>query len=172
MQINVRPAGPIDAEAAAEVLCASISALCIEDHGNDPKVLARWLANKTPDNVRTWIEAPGRVVVAENRDRFVGIGAAIPSGEILLNYVLPEARFRGVSKAVLCALEAYLRGNGRARSTLCSTRTAHRLYRAAGYVDSGAPETWDGVAAYPMTKDLSVEAFQHDEASHARPAGG
>ena len=110
--VGVRLARADDAEEAAAVLRASIADLCVADHGREPEIVARWLANKTPTDVRSWIEAPGRVVVAEERGRIVGVGAAVASGWITLNYVLPEARFRGVSKAVLGALEAYLRAEG------------------------------------------------------------
>ena len=77
-----------------------------------------------------------------------------PLAQVTLNYVVPEARFRGVSKELLSALEAYLRAEGHARSTLSSTRTAHRLYLAAGYVDAGEPQSWRGLTAFPMVKDL------------------
>ena len=157
----MRRARAVDAEQATAVLRASISALCVADHGNDPQVLACWLANKTPGDVRTWIEGPGRFVVAEEHGRIVSVGAAMASGDITLNYVLPEARFRGVSKAVLGALEAHLRSQGLTRSTLSSTRTAHRFYRAMGYramgyVDAEIPQVQDELGANRMFKDLSI----------------
>ena len=155
---GVRSAQPADAEEATAVLRASISVLCVADHDNDPEFLARWLENKTPRNVRTWTESPGRFVVAEEPGRIVGVGTVLASGEITLNYVLPEARFRGVSKAVLDSLEGYLCANGTTRATLVSTRTAHRFYRAMGYVDVGQPEVADGLAEFRMFKYLSTPA--------------
>lgn len=152
--IGVRQAHPDDAEAAAAVLCASIGDLCVADHGNDPEIVARWLANKTPRDIRRWIEAPGRLYVAERYGRIVGVGAAATTGQVTLNYVLPEARFRGVSRTLLSALEAYLRAEGHPRCTLSSTRTAHRFYLTAGYVDAGEPQIWRGLTAFPMVKDL------------------
>ena len=109
--VGVRRARPNDAEEASAVVCASIADLCAADHGGEPEILARWLANRTPPDVQSWIETPGRVLVAEERRRIVGVGAgaAAASGMITLNYVLPKMRFHGVSKAVLSALEAYLR---------------------------------------------------------------
>lgn len=55
-------------------------------------------------------------------------------GEILLNYVSPEARFKGVSKALLSVLEAEVLARGAKLVTLESTRTARRFYLAHGYV--------------------------------------
>lgn len=95
MRFGIRRARAADADEAAAVLRASISALCVADHGNDPECLARWLANKTPRNIRSWIEGPGNFVVAVEHGRIVGVGASVPLGEVTLNYVLPEARFRG-----------------------------------------------------------------------------
>ena len=172
MSFSVRQARTVDAAAAAAVLRVSITTLCLADHGNDPQLLACWLANRTPGNVRTWIEGPGRFVVAEERGRIVGVGGASVSGEIVLNYVLPEDRFRGVSKAVLISLETHLRAQGLLRSTLFSTRTAHEFYRAMGYVDTGRPHVEDGLTAFRMFKDLSAPQPAHDAPSLVSPTGG
>jgi GNAT superfamily N-acetyltransferase len=151
----VRIATDNDVEAACRVLRRSIEALCGADHGGDDEALRSWLANKTPDHLRSWIHAPEqRVLVAEEDDLILGVGAASTAGEITLNYVSPEARFRGVSKAILAALEDFLRENGRDRARLWSTRTAHAFYRQAGYEDDGAPKSWGKLAAQPMTKRL------------------
>lgn len=154
----IRRAHLNDAEEVATVLCASITDLCITDHGSNPDILARWLANKTPHDVRSWIVESGHVVVAEECGRIVAVGGALASGRITLNYVLPEVRFRGVSKAVLSVLEAYIRTEGCACSSLSSTRTAHRFYLAAGYVDASEPQSWHGLTEFPMIKDLQTAA--------------
>ena len=54
MNINLRRAQAADADEAAAVLRASISALCVPDHGNAPELLERWLANKTPQAIIPW----------------------------------------------------------------------------------------------------------------------
>ena len=152
---TVRTARGTDAGEAAAVLRASITRLCIADHGNEPDVVADWLENKTARNVGTWIRESGRVVIAEGCGRIVGVGAASASGEITLNYVLPEARFRGVSKAMLDVLEAYLAATGHAQCSLHSTRTAYRFYRRWGYADAGEPLTRGRLTCIPMIKVLS-----------------
>lgn len=153
--MKLRIAKEDDAGDACAVLRRSIEELCVIDHGNDAHTMQRWLANKTPENVRSWISAPGqRVVVAEENGQIFGVGAATAAGEITLNYVAPEARFRGVSKAILAELERYLREQGRTRSTLSSTQTAYRLYQAAGYRDAGKPQTWCKGSCQPMAKNL------------------
>jgi GNAT superfamily N-acetyltransferase len=53
-----------------------------------------------------------------------------------LNYVAPAARFRGVSKALVAALEATARNLGLAECRLESTQTALQFYRRLGYVDA------------------------------------
>ena len=60
-------------------------------------------------------------------------------GEITLNYVSPDVRFRGVSRALLGALEARAVQRGNVRCTLTSTETARRFYHANGYVEDGPP---------------------------------
>jgi hypothetical protein len=49
--MEIRDAETEDALAACQVLRRSITELCISDHRNDPTILGRWLANKTPENV-------------------------------------------------------------------------------------------------------------------------
>ena len=138
---RIRAAETRDADAACRVLRASIEQLCVADHGNDPETLTRWLANKTPDNVTSWIEAPELTVLVAEKDRdILGVGAVAANGTVLLNYVSPRMRFQGVSKAMLGAMEDHLRTQGLDRCTLESSQTAHRFYRDAGYRDTGAPQ--------------------------------
>jgi GNAT superfamily N-acetyltransferase len=139
--VEIRPARPKEAEAVCDVLRRSITELCLADHGGDAAALADWLANKTPENVRTWIGRPRqRLLVAVLDGRIAGCACATESGAVVLNYVLPDFRFRGVSKALLAALEDYLAEAGNAASALESTATAYRFYRAAGYEDADPHE--------------------------------
>lgn len=151
----VRAATASDAEQACIVLRRSISELCIADHEGDQSTLDQWLANKTVGNVRAWIESPEqKVVVAEIAGEILGVGSASDKGEILLNYVSPDARFQGVSLEMMRYLETYVCAQGNKKSFLSSTQTAHRFYLAHGYEDSGDPELWAGMSAQPMVKWL------------------
>ncbi len=151
----IRPAMAADAEEAASVLRRSICDLCLSDHSGDAETLAQWLANKTPENVLAWIEAPDRfIVVVEENGAIIGVGGASHSGEITLNYVAPEARFRGVSKAILKSLEAYLSLLGCPEITLASTKAARSFYIAMGYEDAEAQEAPSGRGGLPMRKSL------------------
>jgi GNAT superfamily N-acetyltransferase len=113
--MEVRPARHDDASAICTVLRRSIKALCVADHRNDPKTLDAWLANKTPETIENWVaNHPDRLLVAvDETDTILGVGCVNGSGEILLNYVSPDARFRGVSKAIIAALETITREDGR-----------------------------------------------------------
>jgi GNAT superfamily N-acetyltransferase len=152
----IRDAVPADAAAACEVLRRSITELCAADHHGDPAILDRWLANKTPEIVAGWIAKPGNsVLVAIEGKAIVAVGAVDDSGQIRLNYVSPDARFRGISRAMLGALEARALARGNARVTLDSTGTAKRFYRSAGYAEDGPPIELFGTASHPMAKRLS-----------------
>jgi len=136
MSTTTRRARPEDAEAAVLVLRRSISELCVADHDNDPLELADWLANKTDKGFRSWLEAPDSAIfVAVREDKIVAVGGCRADGEITLNYVSPDARFKGVSSLLLDRLESHLRGLGIYSANLTSTRTAHDFYRSRGYVD-------------------------------------
>lgn len=134
MSILVRPAQPEDVPAMSHVLIASITELCGADHGNDPHKIAAWTANKTPDGVATMLARDGLTLfVAEMDGSVAAVGATTDRGEIALNYVVPAARFRGLSKALLAALEADLVDRGYAEGRLEATRTALRFYLSQGW---------------------------------------
>ena len=155
--MKIRDATPDDAEAACEVLRRSISELCAADHGNDPAILNAWLANKRPEIVAAWARQPGNSLpVAVEADAILAVGSVTDAGEITLNYVAPQARFRGVSRALLAELEGRAAKRGNARCTLTSTETAHRFYRSAGYIDDGAPTgNFGTTSGYPMYRNLA-----------------
>ena len=153
----IREAMPDDAEAMSRVLIASITELCAPDHGGDAANIARWTANKSPEGVRAWFENSANHLFVAVDDGVVGVAGFNDDGEIILNYVAPEARFAGVSKAMLARLESTLRANGCREAHLTSTVTAHRLYVATGWRDTGIPKERFGVQVQPMTKNL-VEA--------------
>ncbi|WP_349636608.1 GNAT family N-acetyltransferase [Tardiphaga sp. OK246] len=138
----------------------SIAELCGADHHGDPAILRRWLANKTPKIVEGWIAHPDNfVLVAVEEETVLAVGIVRHDGEITCNYVSPDARFRGVSKAMLAQLEATARDHGNAVCNLISTETAHRLYLSAGYEDCGVPQGKFGTtSSFPMLKRLTGES--------------
>lgn len=155
-RLIVRAASLGDAEAAATVLRRSIAELCHADHQGDPETLRLWLANKTPERVRAWIcDLGNSVVVAADEGRILGVAALQTTGRISLNYVSPDARFRGVSKALVAELERQARALGLDHCRLESTRTALAFYRAMGYTEAGDPQQGFGITVgLPMRKSL------------------
>jgi len=156
--MEIRDAVAEDAPAACQVMRRSIAELCVADHRNDPAILARWLSNKTPEVFLTWLAQPASsLLVAVEGGNILGVGAVTDAGDITLNYVSPDARFRGVSRAMLGALEARAAERGNTRCTLASTETARRFYQAAGYTEVGPPTEKCGTSSgYPMSKALAV----------------
>ena len=74
--MEIRDAVAGDAAAACEVLRRSISELCVADHGNDATILAKWLSNKTPEIVGSWIAQPGNsMLVAVEGGTILGVGS-------------------------------------------------------------------------------------------------
>jgi GNAT superfamily N-acetyltransferase len=98
-----------------------------------------------------------RFLVAVEGDAILAVGSVTDAGEITLNYVASDSRFRGVSRALLGALEARAAARGNTRCTLTSTETARRFYLSGGYVDDGKPVGNFGTrSGYPMFKRLAV----------------
>lgn len=93
-------------------------------------------------SLRSWIAAPdNHMFVATDGEAIVGVASVTTPGEITLNYVSPDARFRGVSKALLKRLETKAAELGNETCVLTSTPTARLFYLSAGYEEQGIPES-------------------------------
>jgi GNAT superfamily N-acetyltransferase len=122
--------------------------------------LAQWLSNKTPEKVASWIAQPGySLLVAVEGDMIMAVGAVTDTGKITLNYVSPDARFRGVSKMLLRALEDRAAERGNVQCILESSETARRFYLSAGYRETGPAVIMFGTLSYPMSKRLPVHNY-------------
>ena len=93
-------------------------------------------------------------MLAVEGDVVLGVGSVTDAGRIGLNYVSPEARFQGVSRALLQALEQRAAQRGNTKVTLESTETARRFYLSNGYTEIGKPIEAFGTTSYPMSKVL------------------
>ncbi|MGE8131842.1 GNAT family N-acetyltransferase [Methylobacterium sp. NPDC080182] len=154
--MNTRLATPRDAEAGSSVLRRSISELCHADHAGDPATIAAWTANKTPDSWLAWLAQPGAsLLVIERATEIIGVGMVDRGGTILLNYVAPEARYQGVSTALLEAMEDVSAQHGVAMCLLESTKTAERFYLARGY------RPLEGYISMVMAKPLAETLADH-----------
>lgn len=157
MSIEITAANSVEADALSEVLVASITELCANEHENDPELLAGWLSNKTPDHVRRWIETGcSHVLTARHSGVVAGIGGTHPTGEILLNYVAPGHRGVGVSTALLAAMEQDLAAAGHGVIRLTSTLTAHDFYLKRGWQNDGPAIMARGIRGWPMVKHVGA----------------
>ncbi len=151
----IRAAKTEDAGAACTVLRRSIAELCHADHGGDDDLLGKWLSNKTVENVTRWI-AQSHFLVAEEAGTLLGVAAINAAGKITLNYVLPEARFCGVSKALVQQLEAQAGALGLRECVLETTQTARRFYESLGYtkIEETYPLALTGLPATVLKKKI------------------
>ena len=153
--MEVRTATLEDAIEICSVVRRSISELCTADHRDDPAILGLWLDNKTPETVARWLANPSNhMFVAVDGPTILAAGCLNDAGEVTLNYVAPEARFQGASRALLAAMEACARSLGHAEVKLSSTATALRFYRDGGYVEDGPAGEKHGSPTHPLRKLL------------------
>jgi putative acetyltransferase len=160
--ITIRKATPNDAEAACGVLVRSIKEICAPYYENDEEILAQWLANKTPANVRQWIESDRSycVVAVNEKDLVIGF-ASISGSEITLNYVVPEALHQGIGKRLLRALENHAIISGMDHIDVISSIPAKAFYERNGYVSSGSPQYVGHVLGdFPLVKFLNRSSHQ------------
>lgn len=155
MNVKIRKAALADADAACNVLRRSITECCVEDHRKEPEVLFNWLQNKTPENVARWFANHDNFsLVATTSGQVAGVGLLTAGGEVALCYVLPEARFKGIGKALFDAMELHAIKIQLIEIHLRSTSAAKTFYLSRGFVPSGEPEIESGVRAFPMTKQI------------------
>lgn len=139
MTITILPAKAQHAPIILKLRCASITELCYADHGGEVEALDEWANNKTLDDMLTLIESLDcHMIVAKLNDEIAGMGSVNQHGRILMNYVDPEFRFKGVSKAIMAALEDYIRSGGRQQASLESSKTALEFYQSCGWKMSEA----------------------------------
>lgn len=120
--VTIRQAAPKDANAAVEVVRRSIEELCAADHRNDEATLAKWLANKTPENFCSWIFDPDNFcVIAVADGKVSGVGLVHRSSEIRLLYLAPGSQRRNMGRAIHAALEEKTRAWGLRKLHLDST---------------------------------------------------
>ena len=152
-----RPAQPGEAAEACTVIRRSIRELCLADHDGDPAILQPWLANKTPERVRAWIEGnPAGTLVGGGTSGIAGGGCILPDGTIGLLYVAPGVQRRGVGRGLLRRMEQVAVDARHTVCTLKSTAAACGFYAANGYVPSGAPvASFGGKPAFPMHRTIT-----------------
>lgn len=157
MEYLIRRAEVADAAGACETVRQSITMLCSQDHRGDETTIAAWLSNKTVPNVMSWIASPRNVaVVAEAQVGIVGFGLLCQPDTLALLYVSPNARFHGVSKGLMCALELEAARLGMREVRLESTATARQFYADRGFTAMGEPRlAFGSVLGYPMHKSLT-----------------
>jgi N-acetylglutamate synthase-like GNAT family acetyltransferase len=143
VKIVVRKGNLIDGPGAINVLPRSVSELCVADHEGDELEVADWLSNKTKQAWVDWLNRKdATVLIAEKPNEIVGVGLIDHRGRVLQNYVRPDARFSGVSEAVLESLESAARQMGHRRCFLEGTKTAKQFYEHCGYNPVTANSLW------------------------------
>lgn len=160
----VRRATREDAAHVCQVLVRSIREICAKDYGHDQALLARWCANKTVENVSEWILNPAHyfLVAAVLPRGIVGVGLLeIPTGEIVLCYIVPEVLHQGVGKRLLTAMEQQASALGHAHVCLESSITARDFYLRNGYHPHGAPTHQNQITAFPMIKHFADQQPAH-----------
>jgi GNAT superfamily N-acetyltransferase len=159
MSLEIRIAASSDAEAACNVLRRSITECCEPDHHNDPAILDAWLGNKTPQMVANWFSSPTNFsLVAVSEGEVVGVALLTGAGKLALCYLLPEARGRGVGKALLTRMEEQACGWGVKALQLHSTATGKAFFAQRGYVDAGLVRSPYGVETVFFWKQLDADA--------------
>lgn len=154
--INYREAIASDAEEACAVLIESIKTICGPFYNHDEETISEWLKNKTPGNVRKWIESENTYcVVAEEKDKDLVGFSCISGQEILLLYVAPKVLYKRVGKKMLAKLESNAQLSGIHEVKTVSSLSAKEFYERNGYVKNGTPKyVGQMLGDFPLIKNI------------------
>lgn len=157
--IEIRRAGPDDAQAACDLLRRAIAEGCEPDHRDRAGVLDAWLGNKTPANVASWFTTPSNyAVVAVRGGQLLGLALLTQAGKVALCYVLPEAIRSGVGRALLGAVEEQARAWCVSKLHLHSPGSAAGFFERHGYANAGKEKACFGLECDFMWKSLKLDA--------------
>ena len=155
MGVDIRRAGPDDAEAVAAILLAAFEPLRAQ------YTPAAFAATTPPAAVLRARLSEGPTWLALLDGKPVGTVSAVARGTDLYvrsMAVLPEARGLGIGARLLDETEAFARANGLGRLTLSTTPfldAAIALYEAAGFTRSAeGPADLHGTPLAGMAKPL------------------
>jgi N-acetylglutamate synthase-like GNAT family acetyltransferase len=158
MGIELRRAGPTDAQAACTLLRRAIGEGCEQDHRGRSEILDAWLGNKTPQNVSSWFVTPTNfALVAERNDELLGIALLTQAGKLSLCYVQPEAVRTGVGRAMLLAVEHQARLWNISKLHLHSPASASAFFERHGYTNAGKEKACFGLECDLLWKSLNAE---------------
>ncbi|WP_367185320.1 GNAT family N-acetyltransferase [Rugamonas sp.] len=116
-----------------------------------------WLGNKTPHMVASWFGSPTNFsLVAVIEGEVVGVALLTGAGKLALCYLLPEARGKGVGRALLAKMEEQACAWGVKALQLHSTASGASFFAARGYVDSGKVRSPYGVDTSFFWKQLAA----------------
>ncbi|MFD1694094.1 GNAT family N-acetyltransferase [Roseibium aestuarii] len=155
MPFTIVSADPAYAVEIARLSRRSVEELCAADHAGAGPGLDAWLNALATDRIERWITRPGVFLMAvDETTQVLGAVAATTMGEIALLHVLPEARFQGVSKALLRQLGRALDDLGASHLLVRSPETARRFFEARGFEPAGPAEEREGLRLHPLRKAL------------------
>ena len=150
----LRRATVFDVFSLSRVLIRSITDLCAADHGNDPRNLRLWTANKDPETIRGWIVSGSVIWLAETAGQVAAVGGIFETGKVSLLYVDPDHAGRGMGSKLLAKLERELTAVGCEEARLDATLTARDFYSKQGWIQCGDPGSWNGIPQFRMRKSL------------------
>jgi len=154
--LQIRRARPTEAGDIAALVRASITELCVDDHGGNRAKIDSWLENKTKAHLDDWLTRPEMAIYVMNAGGdLAAAGCHNERGIVLMNYIAPAHRFRGISSAMLIHLEDGMRSQGICEPRLVSTATARRFYETRGWQAYGEVIPCMGVTGQPMRKRLA-----------------
>ena len=168
---KVRNANVSDSAQVCDVLRRSILEVCAPDYNNQ-SVIDEWLSNKTKGNVKSWIQSESTysIVCTDERDIIVGFGLITLTGKILLNYLVPEALYKGNGKLMLQHMEKFALQAGLTQIYATSSITAKPFYERNGFIENGTPQLVGGIEGdFPLMKKLPPnESLNTDAFTRAR----
>lgn len=142
----IKTASTDNADEACAVVRESIQEICGPYYNEIPGYVEEWLSNKTPSNLRQWIEHGSNefLVSVGDNGALNGVSCIGKNGEILLCYVRSEFLGSGIGKALMGSMKDIAVQWELTEIIVYSTVTAKDFYIAQGFEDTLEVEMKDG----------------------------
>lgn len=107
---------------------------CVLDHQNNTQIIADWLANKTVEQLSSWMQHNPSYVYRDQQQHIIAFILFSKQGDILLNYVLPEGQHQGIGSQLIAQVRYHLQQLSITQICVESTLTAAPFYQKQGFI--------------------------------------
>jgi len=157
--MQIRQANLDDAAAISLLICPLTEKYIAAEFSSEARRIL--LDSMTPNAVEGYLRSGYCYHLAEDQEMLAGVVGMRPGGHLYHLFVSEPYQGRGLARRLWdVSREAALLADPLPAFTVNSSRLAVDVYRKFGFVETGPPETKDGVTYFPMKYTVKGDAMR------------